>query len=184
MEELITFGTREYGVYWGLLVLARSMDFLSTWVATPHLVLEANPLAKMLGWRWGAVVNLVMCTLFALWPLPAVVIATTSVLVAARNFQSAWLMRALGEDDYRSWIVDQMGKTPFGLYLFCLFGQSLLFAAVGGALMIWSQAQLAPFGVGMGMITYAVAVTFYSLLAVFRIRRVNGIAKARALPDM
>ena len=29
------------------------MDFLSTWVATPNLVLEGNPIAKKLGWRWG-----------------------------------------------------------------------------------------------------------------------------------
>ena len=32
---------------------ARGMDFLSTWVATPNLVLEGNPIAKKLGWKMG-----------------------------------------------------------------------------------------------------------------------------------
>jgi hypothetical protein len=184
MEELIAFGTRDYGLYWGMLVVARSMDFLSTWVATPHLVLEANPLARKLGWRWGAVVNVIMCTIFAMWPLPAVVIATTSVLVAARNFQSAWLMRTLGEDDYRNWVIQQIGRTPFGLYLFCLIAQSLLYAAVGSGLILWSQEQLAPFGVGMGLITYAIAVLFYSLLSVYRIRRSNSTIRREVLEDL
>ena len=81
-----------------LLVFARGMDFLSTWIATPNLVLEGNPIAKKLGWRWGLLLNVVLVLALALWPLSAIVISTTSVLVAARNFQSAWLMRSLGED--------------------------------------------------------------------------------------
>ena len=80
-----------------LLFVARGMDFLSTWVATPNLVLEGNPIAKKLGWKWGIPLNLALCVGLAFWPLPAIVISTTSVLVAARNFQSAWLMRSLGE---------------------------------------------------------------------------------------
>ncbi len=174
IDDLVSFGSRNYGIYWALLVLARSMDFLSTWVATPNLVLEANPLARRLGWKWGAAVNLLMCTGFAVWPLPAIVITTTSVLVAARNFQSAWLMRSLGEEGYRGWVVERMEQTPLGLYLFCLLVQSLLKAGLGVALMLFSEPQSVAFAVGMGIITYALAVTFYSLLALWRIRRKAG----------
>jgi hypothetical protein len=62
IEDTIPFGSREYFVFLGVLLLARGMDFLSTWVATPHLVLEANPIAKRLGWKWGIPVNLAVCT--------------------------------------------------------------------------------------------------------------------------
>jgi hypothetical protein len=168
-KEFIRFGSGSYYWFLGLLVFARGMDFLSTWIATPNLVLEANPLAKKLGWRWGIVVNLAICAGFALWVLAAVIISTTSVLVAARNFQSAWLMRSLGEEQYRHWVAQRLEATPFSLYLFCLFAQTLLIAGVGAALTCFS-VDLVPFGVGIGIITYAMAVTFYALLSVWRVR--------------
>ena len=43
-EKFIPFGSPAYLALLACLVGARSMDFLSTWIATPNLVLEANPL--------------------------------------------------------------------------------------------------------------------------------------------
>src|SRR5213594_5245535 len=100
MDDTVPFGSRTYLLMLVLLVFARGMDFLSTWVATPNLVLEGNPLAKKLGWRWGIPINFGLCFGFAFWPLPAIVISTASVLVAARNFQSEWLMRSLAGQLY------------------------------------------------------------------------------------
>src|SRR5205809_4738679 len=108
MDEINPFGGRDYCLLFLLLVFARGMDFLSTWIATPNLVLEGNPIAKKLGWKWGTLLNLLLCLSFAMWPLPAVIIATTSLLIAARNFQSAWLMRSLGEETYRVWVVERI----------------------------------------------------------------------------
>lgn len=96
MEDYVQFGCRTYGLMFVLLLVSRGMDILSTWIATPNMVLEGNPIAKKLGWRWGVPLNLALCFGLAFWPLPAIVIGTTSLLVAARNFQSAWLMRSLG----------------------------------------------------------------------------------------
>src|ERR1700744_2256314 len=135
MEDFVPFASREYFVVLALLVFGRGMDIFSTWVATPNLVLEGNPIAKKLGWKFGWPVNVVFCFGFALWPLPGVVISTTSTLVAARNFQHAWLMRSLGEEVYRSWHVSRILETRITLYLFCLFGQTGLTAVVGGGLI-------------------------------------------------
>jgi hypothetical protein len=104
-----------------------------------------------------------------MWPLSAVVIATASVLVAARNFQSAWLMRSLGEDAYREWHVQRVRETRVTLHLFCLAGNTLLTAVVGAALIWFSKPWQVPFAIGMGMVAYAIAVAFYSLLAIWRI---------------
>jgi hypothetical protein len=158
----------------GILFCARGADFLSTWIATPNLVLEANPISKKLGWRGGIALNIVLCTLFAAWPLPAIVISTTSLLVAARNFQSAWLMRSLGEEPYRYWVVERVRETPVPLYLFCLVAQSVLVGSIGAALMYFSQWFLVPFAVGMGIVTYAVAVTVFTLLSLWRVRRLSA----------
>ena len=174
MDDLVAVGSRQYFFFLMLLLLSRGADFLSTWIATPNMVLEGNPLAKMLGWKWGSFINLVLCGVFAAWPLAAIVIGTTSVLVAARNFQAAWLMRSLGEENYRDWYVERLRQTGLPLYLFCLLGQTLLTASVGGALMYFTGDSPIPFAVGFGIVGYALAVTFYTLLALWRIRRASA----------
>jgi hypothetical protein len=181
IDDPASFGSREYFLYLALLIFARGMDFLSTWIATPNLVLEGNPLAKKLGWKWGLLINVVLVFTVALWPLSAIIVATASVLVAARNFQSAWLMHSLGEEIYRDWHLQRIRETRVTLYLFCLAGNTLLTAAVGATLIYFSRLQLVPFAIGMGMMTYALAVTFYSLLAIWRIHRsTKREAKRRA----
>lgn len=175
MDDSVPFASREYFIMLAILVFSRGADFLSTWVATPHLVLEGNPIAKWLGWKWGAVVNLILVTSLAMWPLSAIVVSTASVLVAARNFQSAWLMRSMGEEAYRDWYVQRMSETRITLYLFCLAGNTLLTAAVGVALIVFSVTRdcllTVPMGLGMGIIAYAVAVIVYTLLSLWRSRR-------------
>jgi len=167
-EEFIRFGSPEYWALLACVAFARGMDFLSTWVATPNLRLEANPIARMLGWKLGMAVNAVMCAVFAAWPLPCIVISTASLLVAARNFQNAWLMRTLGEDGYRAWISERISEAKFSLFLFCLVAQAGLTGLVGAGLMYYSQLRLVPFGVGMGIVTYASAILAFSLLSVWR----------------
>jgi hypothetical protein len=153
------------------------MDFLSTWIATPNMVLEGNPVAKKLGWKWGIPVNLAFCVGFAFWPLPAIVISTTSVLVAARNFQSAWLMRSLGEQAYRAWHIERIQETNIAMYVLCLLAQTILTAGVGVGVILATnsghQDQPIALAIGLGIIAYALAVTFYSLLGVIRLRRAD-----------
>src|SRR5438552_15520700 len=155
MDDFLPFPSREYFLMLLLLLVSRGMDMLSTWVATPTLVLEGNPIAKKLGWRWGIPINLAICGGLAFWPLPAIVISTSSVLVAARNFQSAWLMRSLGEHIYRDWHIHRIQETRITLYLFCLAGNTLLTAGVGAAVIYFSKMVLVPFAIGVGIFAYA-----------------------------
>ncbi len=184
MDDFLPFPSRDYFLMLLLLLVARGMDVLSTWVATPNLLLEGNPIAKKLGWRWGLPINLGVCLVLAFWPLPAIVISTTSVLVAARNFQSAWLMRSLGEHAYRDWHIQRIQETRITLYLFCLAGNTLLTAGVGAAVIYFSNLPaaggqlLVPFAIGVGIMAYAGAVAFYTLLAIWRLRRA-AIREAR-----
>ena len=172
MEESVPFGSHEYNIFFVLLIFARSTDFISTRIATPNLVLEANPIARLLRWKWGMIVNFCLCVAFAFWPLTAIIISTTSVMVAARNFQLAWLMRSYGETNYRSWFCERLEETPPTLFLFCLFAQTVLTGLVGGALILFSRwDQLIPLGIGMGILGYALAVLFFTLLSLWRSRR-------------
>jgi len=177
MDDTVVFGSRSYAQLFLLLLVSRGMDFLSTWLATPNMVLEGNPIARKLGWKWGIPVNFALCFGFAFWPLPAIVICTTSVLVAARNFQSAWLMRSLGEQLYRDWHIERVQETNISLYLFCLFAQTALTGGVGAAVIFLSMRSHSRDGdpeilaIGLGIIAYAMAVAFYTLLGIVRLRR-------------
>lgn len=173
MHEFAAFGSRDYWLMVLLMIISRGMDILSTWIATPNLKLEGNPIAKKLGWRWGIPVNIAMCFGMAFWPVTAIAISTTSVLVAARNFQSAWLMRSMGEENYRDWHVNRIQETRITLYLFCLAGNTFLAAVVGVAVIYFSGNLLIPLAIGLGIVTYAVAVAFYSVLGVWRLRRAS-----------
>jgi hypothetical protein len=83
----------------------------------------------------------------------------------------AWVMRGMGEQRYRCWMAERVTQTPFPLFLFCLFAQSVLLSGIGAALMAFSGWRLVPFAVGAGVITYALAVTLFTLLSVWRLRR-------------
>jgi hypothetical protein len=171
MDDLVPFGGGIFFAMLCLLLFARGMDVLSTLVATPNLVLEANPIVRKLGWKWSILLNLVFCVGLAISPLSAIIISTMSVLVAARNFQSAWLMRTLGEEHYRSWHAARLRETRFSLFMLCLLAQAALTALVGCALMYYSPENPVPFAIGLGIIIYAIAVVFYTSLSVWRLRR-------------
>lgn len=173
MDESVPFGSTEYLLWAVVLLFARGMDFLSTWIATPNLLLEANPLARRLGWKWGMLVNLAACLGLALLPLAAVVVATTSLLVAAHNFQSAWIMRTMGEESYRDWYLECARRTPLTVHLFCLLGQTGLAAIIGVALVMFGSDSIISLGAGFGLIIYGVTVLFYTLLSWWRLRRAS-----------
>lgn len=169
-DEFVVFGSLAHAGFALLLAFARGADLLSTWLASPTLALEANPLARRLGWRGGVAFNLAGCVLLGLWPLLAVAVSTTSVLVAAHNLDSAWLMRLYGETGYRLWRADTLRNGRRGEFVVLFVTRMGLFALLGAGLMLFSGLRLVPFAVGLGVVTYAVAVVFYTLLALRRVR--------------
>ncbi len=162
VDMLVPFGSLHYAVFVLIVLFARGADLFSTWVATPTLELEANPIARLLGWRAGILVNVLMAAVIAILPLAAVSIATTSLMVAARNLQAAWIVRAVGEHAYRSWIAARYRETSPGVFLCLLILQTGFISLIGGVLMLFSGWQLVPFGVGFGIIVYAVAVALFT----------------------
>lgn len=170
-NQILPFGSEPYFVFLAVLLFSRGMDFFSTWVATPNLHLEGNPIAKRLGWRGGLVFNLIFCVTAAVWPLPAIMVSVMSLLVAARNFQSAWMMRTMGETAYAVFIHEQLMRARPGLFACCIAAQSALTAAVGIPLLLYTNENSIAFAIGCGISGYAFAVLIFSLLSIWRIRR-------------
>ncbi|MCD6339566.1 MAG: hypothetical protein J7M29_09345 [Verrucomicrobia bacterium] len=174
MSDLVPYGSREYCALLLLLAIARGADFLSTWTATPRLVLEANPIGRGLGWKGSLILNVALVLVVAAWPIPAVTITTASVLVAARNFQFAWLSRSMGEKAYQAWLGKQLAASPKGLYFLCLGAHAGLFAALGVALIAWSLPERALFGMGLGFIAYAIIVPLFTFVGIRRVLRMRS----------
>jgi len=116
----------------------------------------------------------VLCFVFAFWPLTAIIIITAGLLVAAHNFHSAWLMRAMGEEAYRQWYLEQISRARMPLYLACLLGETILTGLIGAALLCFSRMESVPFAIGLGILAYAVIVLFYTALSLWRLRRLMG----------
>ena len=71
-------------------------------------------------------------------------------------------------------------RKPASLYLSCLFAQTALIAGVGGAVIYFSnwERDFVPQAIGFGIIFYALAVAFYTILGIWRLRR-STLAKHR-----
>ena len=171
-DDFVGFGSAPWWVFLGVVGLARGADLFSTWLATPGLELEANPLARWLGWRRGIVLNVAMSIGCAFWPMLALSLSVTSVLVAARNLQQAWLMRSLGETGYRLWFADRIAACPPRLVWACFLGEGALTAGVGATLLSFSPFSLVPYGVGLGILAYGVAIAVFTGMSLWRFFRV------------
>ncbi|MDB6054630.1 MAG: hypothetical protein JWN25_2153 [Verrucomicrobiales bacterium] len=171
MEDRVLFWSLEYKIDLLILLLGRGMDFLSTWVATPNLALEGNPLMKKAGWKLGGLINVALVIVFSFSPSSSIMLCSTSLLVAGRNFQGAWLMRTMGEEGYREWFVGQMMQTKKTLFLLCLGGQTFPVLLLGACLVYFSYGVLVPTCIGLGMIGYAIAILFFTILSIWRIRK-------------
>jgi len=172
--DALSFGSSGYLRMMALLLFGRGADFFSTWVATPNLVLEGNPLARKLGWKLGAIANVALCLGLAFWPETAVAAVTASLLVAAHNFHLAWLMRSMGETAFRSWFAERTAESRLPLRLTCLLGESGATALVGAGLLYWAGEDSMAFAIGGGIVAYAFILLFYTSLSLWRLRRNAG----------
>ena len=119
------------------LFVARLADVVSTRIATPRLQLEANPIVRLLGWRFAWATTLVCFVAYVpdYGTTLAVPLIVISFLVAASNLSRGWALRALGEDGDRehSLRVASLAK-PLHVYL-AIAASSALTAAVGALLI-------------------------------------------------
>jgi len=154
----------------GLVLLSRLADVGSTYLVSPTLALEANPVANRGRWPF-ALITLLACLLpYYSAPL-GVVVFTVSFLVAGSNLSRAWVARALGESEYRAMFVRAatLGR-PHSAVAFTL-ASSTCTAVVGLLLMSFSGETQWGYWFGVGILVYAGAIAFYGSAFVLRLFR-------------
>jgi DNA-binding NarL/FixJ family response regulator len=79
-------------------------------------------------------------------------LSAASVVLAAQNFRSARKVRSMGEHRYLAWYTQRVRETPVIIFLWCLFGETVLTASVGVAIVQFSNRQLVLVGIGAGIV--------------------------------
>jgi hypothetical protein len=158
----------------GMTVCSRIADVWTTYLVTPTLKLEANSLVRRFGWRY-AIITVCIGLIPYLSPEMGVVILTASFLVAASNASKIIMARALGEHELAALMHRVLLSTPPWPGLLFLLLPALLYALLGGCILFfYPDASEWGYFIGMGMLTYSLAMTFW-----YPVRFVRARAEAQ-----
>jgi hypothetical protein len=169
-----------------LLLLSRIGDIGSTYLITPTLKLEANPIVRRLKWRF-AIATLLMAVV-PYYSLPAgATLLITSLLVCASNCSRIWIARTLGETEYHLFLVRVARRAPVALSIVFFLLSPLCMATIGGVIWLFYPNLHQSWGawIALGFFIYAVVVGLYGSLAFLRLRKeglANPIPVAPAAP--
>ena len=155
-----------------LLLIARIGDVGTTFLVTPNLELEANPIVRKLGWPF-ALLTLLVC-LFPYVNLPLAVAALMlSLLVSASNAGKIWMARTIGEKAYLALLLDLARNSRLWHALLCVAASAFFVALAGGTILLFYPEPNADWGfwLGSGVLLYAAAMWIYGSLAMIRLFR-------------
>lgn len=148
-----------------VLLLCRGADLLSTWMVTPKLMLEANMLVRMLGWRGTIFLNVVLSAVFALSECGIIMTSVASLLVAISNTHNAWMVKAMGEQGFDSWSRNLVKSASTKSYLFCAFSNLAFILSLAILIAFIGDFSQRSFYVAAGVSIYGLAVSFHTLFS-------------------
>ena len=155
----------------GLLLFSRVADLGTTWLVTPSLKLEGNPIARRLGWRFGFL-TLLACLLPYYRTDLAYAALIGFLLVAVNNARAIWLVRSLGEERYAALLREAVAHSSLGVTILWLLLPAGLYALIGGLFLLLSggASDWAAWG-AVGIFIHVVATSVYGTLFFRRLFR-------------
>jgi Na+-transporting NADH:ubiquinone oxidoreductase subunit NqrB len=151
-----------------VLLVSRVGDILTTYVATPNLKLEGNPIVRRLRWPFAVVSILIAFIAYVDLGL-ALTAAGLFLLVCASNAAKMWMMRVLGEEEYLKLYSSMVQRATFTFSLTCLWAPSFFIFILGMAMYAFTGE--AGHSVADGFFLYAFAIGFYGTFSYLRSRR-------------
>jgi len=147
-----------------LLLFSRLGDVGSTYLVSPTLKLEANPLAKKLGWPF-MLLSLLVCLLPYYDAGLAIMALVPSLLVSSSNISKFWMVKALGETGYSMMVSIAAAKSKKSHVLFSNLMAAFFIILAGFVLLLLCPDSRGPaFWFGTGIVLYGVITAFYGLL--------------------
>jgi hypothetical protein len=147
-----------------VLLISRIGDILTTYVVTPTLKLEANPIMRKFRWPF-AIVSL-LAAFIAYWDINlSIMLAVPFLLVCASNASKMWIAKVLGEDEYFKLFTSVIQRSSVSLAIICFLSPALFFVLLGILLLNFVHelpGQYAAFGfILFAFITSLMSITFY-----------------------
>jgi hypothetical protein len=153
-----------------LAVCSRLADVWTTYLVTPTLKLEANPLVRRFRWRFAALTVLVGLVPY-LSPPAGVLVLTASYMVAAFNATKIIMARALGEDEITALYHRVILATPPWPGLLFLIMPGILVGVLGGCILLfYPYPDDWGFYFGFGLLAFAGTTFVWYPVGYFRIR--------------
>ncbi len=159
-----------------LVLVSRIGDIGTTYLATPTLALEANPIARRFGWRF-ALATLVVAGIPYYSRELGVMVATMSLLVSASNASKVMAARAMGEQAYLQLSRQVVAGTGTVLGICFILLPSAFYALLGGVMLLFFPGPEAGWGCYFagGILAYAFAIVLWGTHRFLMLKR-----KARA----
>lgn len=155
-----------------LLLIARVGDVATTYLVTPNLMLEANPVARKLGWPF-ALLTIGVCLLPYFNTALAVMALMGSFLVSASNARGIWMVRTIGEKEYLALLMNVARKSKLSHALLGTAASSFFVALAGGSVLLFYPEPSEDWGywLGLGIVLYAGAIWIHGTLFMVRLFR-------------
>lgn len=162
----------------GLILLGRLGDIISTWLVTPKLELEANPLVRRLGWRFAVLTVLICLVPYVIHPLLAIILVPPFLMISGSNIGKIWVVRALGEKKMLEQSVEAARHSTFGKAATCALFSGGFFILTGLVLVYFVRLEdprstvswMAEY-FGYGIATFGLAISLHGTIHLRRIFR-------------
>ena len=170
-------------VWWifGFALIGRLADVISTWIVTPKLALEGNPLVRRFGWAYAwATLSLALLTFVS--PDMGIIVGTFSCLMAHSNMSSALISRfGVGERKLRELYFAAIKNCSPASYIGMFLVQFLPLLAVACVLLLVGQNNGERYvsDVACGIFVWVFAMAIYKL-KVIRVIGKNRVVASRS----
>jgi hypothetical protein len=153
-----------------LILLARAGDIGSTFLVSPKLKLEANPIARRLGWQI-ALLSLLLCLVAYFNTVLAVIVLIPSLLVSASNISKVWMARTLGEEEFDNLLLCLARKSRLSHAIAGVLGSAFFILIVGLFTVVLCDDPGHNWGywIGYGIILYSAVIAIYGSLFFVRL---------------
>lgn len=159
-----------------LTVCSRIADVWTTYQVSPTLKLETNTLVNRYGWRF-ALLTIVAGILPYYSPRLGVILFTMSFIVAAFNSSKIMTVKVIGEEELAALSRKVILATPPWPGLLYMVMPGIFIGILGGCVLLFYPLRSQwGYGIGLGMVAYALAVFVWYPVHFFRVRA--GVRKA------
>ena len=146
-----------------MLLISRVGDVTSTYLATPKLVLEMNPVIRKLRWPY-AVFTIFVCFIPYYDTGAALILLAPSLLVCSSNFSRLWAIRTMGEKSYKNFLLAIRRKGDYSSACYCMGMSGFFLYLLGLLLILVSPKESWPLYIGFGIEVYAIVILLYEYI--------------------